>query len=98
MWLVDHFRIAKRLTELEHVIAQLDRDFRELYDTTAALQERCHREMKRTLMERARMEKLAPEEPGAPEEALGAPPRAGFNSPAQLQALAAIRARRNGGL
>jgi predicted transcriptional regulator len=98
MWLLDHFRIAKRLTELEHVIAQLDRDFRELYDTTAALQERCHREMKRTLMERARMEKLAPSGGEAPaaEETIGSSGR--FTSPNQLAALSAIRARRNGGL
>jgi hypothetical protein len=97
MWLIDHVKLAKRLTELEHVIAQLDQEFHDLYDRTAALQERTHREMKRTLMERARMEKsVAPGEAPAGEETIGSPGR--FTSPSQLAALQAIRARRNGGL
>jgi exonuclease VII small subunit len=97
VWLIDRFRLEKRVSELERVIAALDGEFKELYDRTAALQERCHREMKRTLMERARMEKAEPSgEAPAAEEAISSSGR--FTSPQQLAALAAIRARRNGGL
>lgn len=67
MWLIDHFRLEKRISELERVVAAVEKQCRDLELDAGDLFERCRNMLKKTARERARIEaQVSPEAPDSP--------------------------------
>jgi hypothetical protein len=100
MWLIEHFRLSKRLLAAEEAITEAQRqlkeqslDFEELYD-------RCKRLLGRTVKERARIEAAQQAEAAAPDSPLstgnGRLPHGGLLTDRQRELQQQILRRRGG--
>jgi hypothetical protein len=101
MWLFDLFRLEKRLSECERIVAAVEKQNRDLDLDAQELYERCRNMLKRTARERSRIEAATPgDEPAAAAPTNGEvtrTPTGGFLSERQKAIQSQILRRRAGG-